>query len=131
VVPRDSFYAFWLPAAAGAAVVTAIALPGPLSWERIAALSVLGVTLAIAPRWPAVRTWTAGATLTWAALAAFDLARVSIDSRITAVAAAALVLVVLAETRRSAPTTSVSAAGHLAALGLVLGLGAITASNPG
>jgi hypothetical protein len=130
-VPRDLFYAYWLPAVAGAAVVTAIALPGPLSWERVAAFSLLGGALAIAPRWPAVRIWTAGVTLTWAALAALELARVPIDARIAAVAAAALVLVVLGETRRFAPTASVPVAGQLAAFGFLLGLGALIASNPG
>jgi hypothetical protein len=122
--PRDIFYAYWIPSAAGAVALTSIGATQPIDGERIAAVAILGVVLGFAPRWPVVRTWTAAAAFAWAALATFQLVQVPVEIRIITVAVAGLLLQGLAEIRR--PT----AAGHLAGVGLLLAFGAVLAAPP-
>src|SRR6266516_2780258 len=106
-------------------------LPGPFGrgaeWEVGLALAAWlavaaglgGVALALMPRHPALRMWSAAATLAWSMALGLEAAGVSLTVRSLVWAVVGLVLVGMATAWRN-PT-----AGHLAAIGHLVGLGAL------
>src|SRR6266536_2197379 len=121
--PADELYAWLVPAGAGLNTVATVGewlaapAPAPAAWLAVAA-GLGGVALALMPRHPALRTWSAAATLAWSTALGLEAAGVSLTVRSLVWAVKGLVLVGMATAWRN-PT-----AGHLAAIGHLVGLGA-------
>ena len=122
--PADELYAWLVPAAAGLVALATmgewLAAPTPAlaAWLAVAA-GLGGVALALMPRHPALRMWSAAATLAWSMALGLEAAGVSLTVRSLVWAVVGLVLVGMATAWRN-PT-----AGHLAAIGHLVGLGAL------
>jgi hypothetical protein len=122
--PADGLYAWLVPAAAGLDALgtmgewLAAPAPAPAAWLAVAA-GLGGVALALMPRHPALRAWSAAAALAWSTALALEAAGVSLTVRSLVWAVVGLVLVGMATAWRN-PT-----AGHLAAIGHLVGLGAL------
>jgi hypothetical protein len=122
--PVDELYAWLVPAAAGLDALATVGewlaapAPAPAAWLAVAA-GLGGVALALMPRHPALRTWSAAAALAWSTALGLEAAGVSPTVRSLVWAVVGLVLVGMATAWRN-PT-----AGHLAAIGHLVGLGAL------
>jgi hypothetical protein len=90
----------------------------PSAWLAVAA-GLGGAALALTPRHPVLRTWSAAAALAWSTVLGLEAAGMSLTVRSLVWAAVGLALVGVATAWRS-PT-----AGHLAAIGHLAGLGAL------
>jgi hypothetical protein len=96
-----------------------LAAPEPTpAWLAVAA-GLGGVALALTPRHPILRTWTAASALAWSTALGLEAAGVPLTVRSLVWALVGLVLVGMATAWRN-PT-----AGDLAAIGHLLGLGAL------
>jgi hypothetical protein len=126
--PADEL-AVWLVTAMAALATLAtmaewLAVPAPVPSAWLATAAGLGgVALAVTPRHPVLRTWSAAAALAWSTVLALEATGMSLAGRSLVWALVGLALVGLAVTWRS-PT-----AGHLAAIGHLAGLGALAASG--
>jgi hypothetical protein len=127
--PGDRLYSWLVPAAAALAVLATagewLAAPPPALevWLAVAA-ALAGLALALMPHRPVLRTWSAAAALAWSLTLALEAAGGSPALRSLVWAALGLALVVTATAWRGA------VAGHLAAIGHLLGLGALATGLP-
>jgi hypothetical protein len=96
--------------------------PGPAGWLAVAA-GLAGSALALIPRHVALRAWSAAAPLAWSLALGLEATGVPPTVRPLAWAAAGLLLVGCASAWRT------RIAGHLAAIGHLVGLGALTATG--
>jgi hypothetical protein len=126
--PADELVAWLVTAMAALAALATVGewlaalAPAPSAWLAVAA-ALGGVALALTPRHPVLRTWSAAAALAWSTVLGLEAAGMSLTAQSLVWAGVGLVLVGLAVAWRS-PT-----AGHLAAVGHLVGLGALAASG--
>lgn len=112
--PADSFWSWWVPAAA---IAVAAATAGqPAAAGFVVAAATAAVALALSPAPAVVRVWLAGAAAIWAVLRIFEAAGVSFRVQMVAVAGAGLAAVAVAAWRREAAAGHVGMFGHLAGL---------------
>lgn len=128
--PGDDLAGWLLPAVAALAVLgtmdkwLAAPAPAPARWLALAA-GLAGLALAVTPRRPVLRTWSAAPALGWSLALGLEAAGVSPMVRQLLWAALGLALVATAIVWRG------QLAGHLAAIGHLLGLGALAAGLSG
>ena len=124
--PGDDLAGWLVPAAAALAVLGTMGdwlaapapAPAPAGWLALAA-GLAGLALAVTPRRPVLRTWSAAAALGWSLALGLEAAGVSPMARQLLWAALGLVLVAAAIAWRG------RISGHLAAIGHLFGLGAL------
>jgi hypothetical protein len=124
--PADELAAWLLPAAAGLDVLATVgewmAAPAlPLAGWLAVAAGLGGVALALVPRHPALRTWSAAAALAWSTTLGLEAAGASLPVRSLVWASLGLALVASATAWRT------PVAGHLAAIGHLAGSGVLAA----
>jgi hypothetical protein len=126
--PGDRLYAWLVPAIAVLAALGTVGEwlvappPGAYWWLAVAA-ALAGSALALVPRHGVLRTWSAGPPLAWSLALGLEAAGVPPAIRPLVWAAAGLALVGCATTWRT------RIAGHLAAIGHLVGLAALAATG--
>ena len=123
----DHFWKYWLTAAGAALAVGILSayIDGSLEslWPAAAAGALAAVTLGVAPGWPAARVWMAAGAGVLAMRIGLDAGGVSAETEAVWWATAGLGAVVAAWLWGRAP------AAHLAAVGHLLGFGALLAGG--
>lgn len=126
--PADELGTWLVPAMSALVAVATVGewpaapAPAPTAWLAVAA-GLGGAALALMPRHPVLRTWSAAPALAWSTALGLEAAGVSLSVELLVWAVLGLALVGMATAWRN-PT-----ADHLAAIGHLVGLGALVSTG--
>jgi hypothetical protein len=124
----DPFWWYWLTGAGVGVVLGALwawSEGGRIDGVVVAAMAVAVVPVGLSPRWPALRTWMGAGVVSAALAMGMETLGYSLEQRAVAWALLGLTLTVGANLWRRAP------ASHMAAIGHLIGAGALFAVTVG